>query len=231
MADTARTASTVHRIRKVADATDTVRVLVADDHPVFRDGIVRALSAHPHAEVVAEAGDGRAALQAIADERPDVALLDYKLPELDGIAVVKAVVRDGLPTRVLMLSAHDESSVVYDALQAGAAGYLLKEASRDEIVAAVFAVARGESILPSEVAAGLVGEIRFRSPADTPVLTEREREILKLIADGKSFPEIASTLYIGVTTVKTHAQHVYDKLGVSDRAAAVAEAIRRRLIE
>jgi len=226
-----RPTSTLHRIRKIPDAAQTVRVLVADDHPVFREGMVRALAANPLVEVVAEAGEGRAALEAIASERPDVALLDYRLPGLDGIEIVRAVIRDGLPTRVLMLSAHDESSVVFDALQAGAAGYLLKEASRDEIVAAVFAVARGESVLPSEVAAGLVGEIRLRSPADTPVLTEREREILRLIADGKSFSEIASALFIGVTTVKTHAQHVYDKLGVSDRAAAVAEAMRRRLIE
>ncbi len=222
--------STLHRIRTVADDAP-VRVLVADDHPVFREGIVRALAANPHATVVAEVGDGHAALRAIADERPDVALLDYRLPGLDGIEVVRAVVRDRLPTRVLMLSAHDESSVVYDALQAGASGYLLKEASRDQIVDAVFAVARGEPVLPSEVAVGLVGEIRLRSPSDTPALTEREREILRLIADGKSFPEIGTTLFIGVTTVKTHAQHVYDKLGVSDRAAAVAEAIRRRLIE
>lgn len=208
-----------------------MRVLVADDHPVFREGIVRAFAARPDAEVVAEAGDGRAALDAIVAEQPDVALLDYKLPGLDGIDVLRAVVRDGLPTRVLMLSAHDESSVVYEALQAGASGYLLKEASRDEIVAAVFAVARGESVLPADVASGLVGEIRLRSPSETPALTDREREILRLIAAGRSFPEIASELYIGVTTVKTHMQHVYEKLGVSDRAAAVAEGIRRRLIE
>jgi two-component system nitrate/nitrite response regulator NarL len=218
-------------MRTSPDATGTVRVLVADDHPVFREGIVRALAANQHVEVVAEAGDGRTALDAIVAEKPDVALLDYRLPRIDGIDVVRAVARDRLPTRVLMLSAHDESSVVYDAIQAGAAGYLLKEASRDEIVDAVLAVARGESVLPSEVAAGLVGEIRMRSPVEAPALTEREREILRLIADGKSFPEIAAALYIGVTTVKTHAQHVYEKLGVSDRAAAAAEAIRRRLIE
>jgi two-component system nitrate/nitrite response regulator NarL len=221
----------LHRIRSTSATTRTVRVLVADDHPVFREGIVRAFAARPDAEVVAEAGDGRTALEAIAAERPDVALLDYKLPDLDGIDVLRAVVRDGHPTRVLFLSSHDESSVVYEALQAGASGYLLKEASRDEIVAAVFAVARGESVLPTEVAAGLVGEIRLRSPSETPALTDREREILRLIAAGKSFPEIASGLYIGVTTVKTHMQHVYEKLGVSDRAAAVAEGIRRRLIE
>lgn len=208
-----------------------VRVLVADDHPVFREGMVRALVANPKTEVVGDVGDGREALDAIAAKKPDVALLDYKLPQLTGIDIARAVVRDGLPTRVLMLSAHDESSVVYDAIQAGASGYLLKEATREQIVDAVFAVARGESVLPAEVAGGLVGEIRLRSPADTPVLTEREREILRLIAEGKSFGEIGTELFIGVTTVKTHAQHIYEKLGVSDRAAAVAEAIRRRVIE
>lgn len=222
--------STLHRIRSIAES-DLVRVLVADDHPVFREGMVRALQASGGAEVVAEAGDGRTALATIAAEQPDVALLDYRLPELDGIDVVRAVVRDGLPTRVLMLSAHDESSVVYEALQAGACGYLLKEATREEIVAAVFAVARGESVLPAEVAAGLVGEIRLRSPSSAPVLTDREREIMRLIAAGRSSAEIAETLFIGVTTVKTHTQHVFEKLGVSDRAAAVAEALRRRLIE
>jgi two-component system nitrate/nitrite response regulator NarL len=222
--------STLHRIRRISDS-DRIRVLVADDHPVFREGMVRALQASGDAEIVAEAGDGRSALAAIQTELPDVALLDYRLPELDGIDVVRAVVRDRLPTRVLILSAHDESSVVYEALQAGASGYVLKEASRDEIVAAVYAVARGESVLPADVAAGLVGEIRLRSPSDTPALTDREREILGLIADGKSSAEIAETLFIGVTTVKTHTQHVFEKLGVSDRAAAVAEALRRHLIE
>ena len=223
--------STLHRIRGITVEDHPVRVLVADDHPVFREGMVRALQSSEGAEVVAEAGDGRTALAAIETEHPDVALLDYRLPELDGIDVVRAVIRDRLPTRVLMLSAHDDSSIVFEALQAGASGYLLKEASRDEIVEAVFAVARGEAVLPPELAAGLVGEIRLRSPSETPALTEREREILRLVAEGKSFAEIGESLFIGVTTVKTHLQHVYDKLGVSDRAAAVAEAMRRHLIE
>ena len=219
-----------HTIR-IIDDSSPVRVLVADDHPVFREGMVRALQASGDTEVIAEAGDGRSALAVIEVERPDVALLDYRLPELDGIDVVRAVVRDGLPTRVLMLSAHDDSSVVYEALQAGASGYVLKEASRDEIVAAVRAVARGGSVLPADVAAGLVGEIRLRSPGDTPALTTREQEILRLIAGGKTSAEIAESLFIGVTTVKTHTQHLFEKLGVSDRAAAVAEAFRRHLIE
>jgi two-component system nitrate/nitrite response regulator NarL len=223
--------SPTHRILKIGGEGEQVRVVVADDHPVFREGIVRALASNAQVDVVAEVGDGRAALEAIAEQRPDVALLDYKLPELDALAIIRAVVRDGIPTRAVVLSAHDESSVVFDALQAGASGYLLKEASRDEIVSAVLAVARGESVLPPVLAAGLVGEIRLRSSQETPALSEREREILRLTAQGKSFSEIAAALFIGVTTVKTHMHHVYEKLGVSDRAAAVAEGFRRHLIE
>lgn len=221
----------IHRIRAIPDNKQRIRVLVADDHPVFRDGVVRALRTNPKIEVVSEVGDGRSALTEIAASLPDVAVLDYKLPELDGIAIIHAITRDGFATRSLLLSAHNESSLVYEALQAGAAGYLPKESTREEIVDAVIKVSRGEPVLPVEVAAGLVGEIRLRSSSAAPALTARERQILQLIASGKSFPEIASTLFLGVTTVKTHVQHVYEKLGVSDRAAAVAEALRRHVIE
>ena len=131
----------------------------------------------------------------------------------------------------VVLSAFTDSGLVYEALQTGASGYLPKEAKRDEIVDAVLACSRGETVLPSELTAGLVSEIRVRRVTDSPVLTDREREILGMIASGKSLPEIAKELYLGVTTVKTHVQHLYEKLGVSDRAAAVAEAMRRRLIE
>jgi two-component system nitrate/nitrite response regulator NarL len=208
-----------------------VRVVVADDHPLYRDGVVRALSGSGRVEVVAEAGDGAAALAAIEEHAPDVALLDYKLPGLDGVRVTHAVIRDRLPTRVLLLSAFTESGVVYKALEVGAAGFIPKEARREEIVDAVLACARGENVVPPELASGLVSEIRLRSTNDAPALTDREREILKLIATGRSLPEIATELYLGVTTIKTHVQHVYEKLGVSDRAAAVAEAMRRGVIE
>jgi two-component system, NarL family, nitrate/nitrite response regulator NarL len=215
----------------VADAKKKVRVVVADDHPLYREGVVRALAASGRVEVVAQAEDGRGALEQIREHAPDVALIDYKLPHLDGVSVVHAVTRDGLATRVLLLSAFTDSGLVYEALQTGASGYLPKEAKRDEIVDAVLACARGETVLPSELTAGLVSEIRVRRGSDTPVLTDREREILNMIAAGKSLPDIAKELYLGVTTVKTHVQHLYEKLGVSDRAAAVAEAMRRRLIE
>ena len=216
---------------EVADTKKRVRVVVADDHPLYRDGVVRALTASGRVDVVAQSEGGREALDQIREHKPDVALIDYKLPDLDGVSVIHAVTRDGLQTRVLMLSAFTDSGLVYEALQTGASGYLPKEAKRDEIVDAVLACARGETVLPAELTAGLVTEIRVRRATDTPVLTDREREILNMIAAGKSLPEIAKELYLGVTTVKTHVQHLYEKLGVSDRAAAVAEAMRRRLIE
>lgn len=215
----------------MAQRTERVRVVVADDHPLYRDGVVRALSASGQVEVVAEAEDGRAALEEIRKHLPDVALLDYRLPELDGVEVTRAVVRDDLPTRVLLVSAFTDSGLVYNALQVGAAGYIAKEARREQIVDAVLACARGETVLPPELASGVASEIRLRAASDVPVLTQREAEILRLIASGKSLPDIAKELFLGVTTVKTHTQHLYAKLEVSDRAAAVAEAMRRGLIE
>jgi two-component system nitrate/nitrite response regulator NarL len=215
----------------VVDTRKKVRVVVADDHPLYREGVVRALTASGRIDVVAQSEGGREALDQIREHSPDVALIDYKLPDLDGVSVVHAVTRDGLQTRVLLLSAFTDSGLVYEALQTGASGYLPKEAKREQIVDAVLACSRGETVLPTELTAGLVSEIRVRRASDTPVLTDREREILGLIAAGKSLPEIAKELYLGVTTVKTHVQHLYEKLGVSDRAAAVAEAMRRRLIE
>jgi two-component system nitrate/nitrite response regulator NarL len=130
-----------------------------------------------------------------------------------------------------VISAFTDSGVVYKVLETGAAGFISKESRREQIADAVLACARGETIVPPEVAAGLVSEIRLRKQTDVPVLTPREQEILHLIAAGKSLPEIAKELYLGVTTVKTHVQHLYEKLGVSDRAAAVATAMRRGLLE
>ncbi len=208
-----------------------ITVVVADDHPLYRDGVVRALLSSGQVDVVAEAGDGRSALAAIREHLPDVALVDYRLPELDGVAIIHAVNRDGLTTRVLLVSAFTDSGIVYKAVETGAAGFLPKEARREQIVDAVLACARGETVLPPEVATGLASEIRLRKRRDAPALTDREHQILRLIADGKSLPTIATELFLGVTTVKTHVQHLYEKLGVSDRAAAVASAMRRGLIE
>ena len=214
-----------------SSAKKRVTVVVADDHPLYREGVVRALLGSGQIEILAEAEDGRSALTAIQEHRPDVALLDYKLPDLDGVAVTHAVVREQLPTRVLLVSAFTDSGVVYRALETGAAGFVSKEARREQIADAVLACARGENVVPADVAAGLVSEIRLRKQSDAPALTPREQEILHMIAAGKSLPQISKELYLGLTTVKTHVQHLYEKLGVSDRAAAVASAMRRGLIE
>lgn len=216
---------------RVSTPPAQVTVVVADDHPVYREGIARGLQLSGRISVLAEVGDGRAALEAIRELGPDVALIDYRIPELDGIAVIHAVVRDKLPTRTLLLSATTDSAVVFRALEEGASGYLAKDAKRSEIVEAVLKVARGKQVVAEELTGGLVDEIRIRADRETVVLTERERQVLRGFAQGQSIPQLAAELYLGASTVKTHTQRLYEKLGVSDRAAAVAEAMRRGLLE
>jgi two-component system nitrate/nitrite response regulator NarL len=209
-----------------------VTVVVVDDHPFYRDGVSRGLTLSGRVKVVAESGSGREGIEAIRRERPDVALVDYQMADLDGIAVVHAVVRDQLPTRVVMLSATtDDGAVVYRALEEGAAGFLSKEAPRDDLVAAVAEAAAGGIVVPPELAVGVAEQIRLRGQSSGPALSEREREVLRGFARGLSIPQVAAELLIGASTVKTHAMRLYDKLGVSDRAAAVAEAMRRGLLE
>ena len=211
--------------------TRKVRVVVGDDHPMFREGVVRALVTSGEVDVVAEADDGTTALELIKSHQPDVALLDYRMPGMDGAQVAAAVRRDELSTRVLLVSAHDESAIVYHALAEGAAGFLPKESSRTEIVNAVLNCAKGRDVISPELAAGLAGEIRRRAEPAAPALSARELEVLKLIANGLTIPAIAQRLFLAPSTVKTHVQRLYEKLGVGDRAAAVAEAMRSRLLE
>jgi two-component system nitrate/nitrite response regulator NarL len=215
-------------------ATEKVRVVVGEDHPLFRDGLVRALTSSGSVDVVAEADDGVTALALIKTHLPHVALLDYRMPGMDGAKVAAAVRRDELPTRVLLLSAHDESAIVFHALAEGAAGFLPKESTKTEIVNGVLDCAQGRDVVSPALAAGLAGEIRRRgNEAQTPVLvlTPRESEVLNFIAQGCSIPTIAAELYLAPSTVKTHVQRLYEKLGVGDRAAAVAAAMRRGLLE
>lgn len=213
------------------DSAQKVRVVVGDDHPMFRDGVVRALAASGSIDVVAEADDGVAALELIRTHRPAVALLDYRMPGMDGSEVAAAVTRDDLPTRVLLISAHDESAIVYKALQDGAAGFLSKESTRSELVDAVLACARGRDVIAPALAASLAGEIRRRHEPDVPTLSAREAEVLAMIARGLTIPAMAKELYLAPSTVKTHVQRLYEKLGVGDRGAAVAEAMRRKLLD
>lgn len=208
-----------------------IRVVVGDDHPVYREGVVRALSRSGRFVVVAEAADGQEALNAIRQHVPDVAVLDYRMPALDGVDVAHAVLRDQIPTRILILTAFNASSTIYSALSEGVTGFLAKDSTPDEIVSAVTSCSKGEGVLPSGVALGLAGEIRDRSTENANILTEREMQVMRLIAAGKSVPQMASALFLAPTTIKSHVQRIYEKLGVSDRGSAVAAAMRRRLIE
>jgi two-component system nitrate/nitrite response regulator NarL len=212
--------------------SEKVQVVVADDHPLLRDGVVRALVSSGSVDVVAEADDGPDALKLIRTHRPHVALLDYRMPGMDGAQVAAAVLREELPTRVLLLSAHDEAAIVYSALRDGAAGFISKDSSRSELVESVLSCARGHDVVAPQLAAGLAGEIRRnRDSSAAPALSPREREVLVLIAEGRSIPAMATELFLAPSTVKTHVQRLYEKLGVSDRGAVVAEAMRRGLLD
>jgi len=208
-----------------------VRVLVADDHPLYRKALVDAVKSRPGLELVADVAEGLEALELIRDLRPEVALLDVQMPGLDGLAVLNAVTREELPTRVLLVTAHVDPATAFKAVGAGAAGCLLKDADGDTLTDAIAAVARGETVLAPEVQAGIAREIRGRSVQERLVLSVREHEIRMLTAAGLSAPEVADRLVLSPATVRTHLQHLYDKLEVSDRAAAVAEAMRRGIIE
>ena len=206
-------------------------ILVADDHPVFRDGLVRALKARSEFDIIGEASDGREALEQIRRLTPAVALLDVKMPGLDGPSIAHALRRDAVPTRVVLISAHAPSEVMYRAISLGAAAFLSKEAAPDEICDTVAAVARGQTLLSPEIQGELVRQIQMRAVDDRPGISPREREVLVLIADGQSAPDIARALHVSPATVKSHLQSLYEKLGVSDRAAAVASAMRMGLLE
>jgi two-component system nitrate/nitrite response regulator NarL len=208
-----------------------ISVYVADDHPIYREGLVEAIRRRPDLEFVGEASDGRSALEEIRQLEPEVAILDLMMPELDGFEVLNAIQRDAIPTKVVVLSASTESEAVFRAVAEGAVAYVPKEADRERVCDAIAAAARGEVVLSPEIQAELASEIRTRGRDEKPALTPREREVLQLTAEGLSAPEIGFRLHVSAATVKTHMQSAYEKLGVSDRAAAVAAAIRQGILE
>lgn len=208
-----------------------ISVYVADDHPIYREGLVDAIKARHDLEFVGEAENGRDALNEIRELTPQVAVLDLSMPELTGFEVLKAIQRDELPTRVVVLSASDESESVFRAVAEGAVAYVPKDSGRQEVCDAIVAASRGEVVLAAGVQSGLADQIRSQGRADRPALTPREQEVLRLTAEGLSPPEIGYQLHVAAADVKTHMQSAFEKLGVSDRAAAVAEAKRQGLLE
>lgn len=204
-----------------------IRLLIVDDHPVVRDGLSGMFSTDPEFDVIGQADNGADAVRRARALKPDVILMDLRMPELDGVGAIRALVAEGLPSRVLVLTTYDSDADVRPAIEAGATGYLLKDAPREELLRAVRAAARGESVLSPAVASRLLAEVR--APAQDP-LSDRELEVLALVARGSTNRDIAARLFISEATVKTHLLHIYAKLDVNDRAAAVAEAFNRRLL-
>jgi DNA-binding NarL/FixJ family response regulator len=208
-------------------AHEPIRLLIVDDHPIFRDGLRGLFSADPDIVVVGEAGNGVEAIAKASQLQADVVLMDLRMPQMGGVEAIREL-RRVLPTvRVLVLTTFDTDSDVLPAIEAGATGYLLKDAPKDELIRAVRAAYRGEAVLSPSVASRLLGQVR-QPRSDT--LSEREQEVLKLIANGATNREAAAQLFVSEATIKTHLLHIYEKLGVRDRAAAVGEAYRRGLL-
>ncbi|WP_409494595.1 response regulator [Amycolatopsis sp. cmx-11-12] len=208
----------------------SVRLVIVDDHPVVRDGLRGMLGTQPDLEIVGEAASGAEALTVVAATSPDVVLTDLRMPSPSGAALIR-LLRERVPaTRVLVLTTHDTDSDVLPAVEAGAIGYLLKDVPREELFRAVRAAARNESVLSPSVVALLLDRVRPRQPVTKARLSAREREVLALIARGKTNREAAAELHISEATVKTHLLHVYAKLEVPDRASAVAAAYQRGIL-
>jgi DNA-binding NarL/FixJ family response regulator len=207
--------------------SDEIRLLIVDDHPVVRDGLRGMFAGDPRFEVVGEAADGARAVALAETLAPDVVLMDLRMPGTDGVSAIAGMAERGLPARVLVLTTYDTDSDVLPAIEAGATGYLLKDAPREELFRAVLAAAKGEAVLSPTVASRLLSQVR--APAKEP-LSQRELEVLGIVARGATNREAAARLFISEATVKTHLLHIYAKLGVNDRAAAVAAAFERGLL-
>ena len=214
-----------------------IRVLVVDDQALVRGGFRLILESQPDIEVVGEAADGRAALAKVRELRPDVVLMDVRMPGMDGLEATRQLLSGGEAPRILMLTTFDLDEYVYDALRAGASGFLLKDVRPEQLAEAVRVVADGETLLAPAITQRLVQQyVRRTRPGTTrptalDALTERELSVLRLMARGRSNAEIAAALFLSETTVKTHVTHVFGKLGLRDRAQAVVVAYESGLVE
>jgi DNA-binding NarL/FixJ family response regulator len=211
-----------------------IGVLLVDDQPLVRTGLRTLIEEEPDIAVVGDAADGAAAVKAVAELAPDVVLMDIRMPVLDGLEATRRITASGSSARIVILTTFDLDAYVFEALRAGASGFLLKDAPSDEIVRAVRITAGGEALLAPSVTRRLIERFSGHTPrAEAPrlrELTEREREVLLLVAGGLSNAEIAQQLFLGETTVKTHVAHILDKLEVRDRVQAVVLAYESGLV-
>ena len=219
-------------------ATEPIRVLVVDDHALFRRGLQMVLGAETDIEVVGEASDGAEALKVAAETTPDIVLMDVRMPKRGGIDATTAI-KDAVPSaKIIMLTISDEEADLYDAIKAGAMGYLLKEISIEEVASAVRAVYNGQSLISPSMASKLLTEFATmvrkddeRQQVPTPRLTDREMEVLKLVAKGMNNRDIAKKLFISENTVKNHIRNILEKLQLHSRMEAVVYAVREKLLE
>ncbi len=217
---------------------DPIRVLVVDDHALFRRGLEMVLAQEPDIEVVGEASDGAQAVEMAADATPDIVLMDVRMPRRGGIDACMAI-KDAVPSaKIIMLTISDEEADLYEAIKAGAAGYLLKEISIEEVAAAIRAVHGGQSLISPSMASKLLTEFASmskkrddRHQVPSPRLTDREMEVLKLVARGMNNRDIAKELFISENTVKNHIRNILEKLQLHSRMEAVVYAVREKLLE
>ena len=204
-----------------------IRILIADDHPVVREGLAGMLAGQPDFEVVGVAIDGNNALELYTKLSPDVTLMDLQMPGLDGVGAIEAIKASNGSANILVLTTFDSDADILRAIEAGATGYVLNDTPREDLFRAIRATTAGESVLAPTVTARLM--TRMRAPAEEN-LSEREIEVLQLVARGNSNKEVGKALHISTATVKTHLIHIYNKLGVDDRTAAVTTAIEKKII-
>lgn len=225
-------------VERAAAGMDGIRVMICDDHALFRRGLIMVLDGEDDIEVVGEAEDGEEAVAKVTELVPDVVLMDVRMPMVDGIEATRRIAEQVPTTKILMLTVSDEEADLYEAIKAGATGYLLKEISIEEVAAAVRAVVAGQSLISPSMASKLLTEFTSlakraeeRSAMPSPRLTERELEVLRLVAQGKSNREIAGDLYISENTVKNHVRNILEKLHLHTRMEAVMYAVREKLLE
>jgi len=206
---------------------DKIKILMADDHPVVRAGIRGMLETQPDFEVIAEAENGQEALDQVVKLKPDVVLMDLRMPEMDGVEAIGKIKESHPEIHIMVLTTYDTDADIVRAVEAGATGYLLKDAPREELFRAVRGTAKGETVLASVVAARLMGKVRDHGEQ---ALSAREIDVLMLVARGASNQDVAGKLHVSTATVKSHLIQIYQKLGVSDRTAAVTTAIEHGII-
>ena len=210
-----------------------IRVVLGDDHTLVREGLRRTMEADGGLEILGEGATGTEIVRVVRETKPDIAVLDIRMPEMDGIEACRMITSDGTETKVVMLTAYDDRHFVVEAVRAGARGYVLKTRDAEHLIQTIRLVADGNMVIDPELVVALAEELSTAKERDqsAETLTERELEVLQHLSFGYSNREIGQRLFISADTVKTHLEHIYQKLGATDRTAAVAEAMRRRLIE